>query len=168
MERFSWIMQVGLKCNQMYPYKRKAEGEFFFFNFNWRLITSQYCGGFCYTFTWISHGCTCVPHPEPPFHLPSYPTPQGRPSAPALSTLSYALNLDWLFVEEIVHRSEEPCLLFRPLLYALYEYLHWLTQFCPILFYFIFVPEVCHVFPSTHLPLNHQQETKFVEYQAHS
>ena len=32
---------------------------------NWRLITLQYCGGFCHTLTWISHGCTCVPHPEP-------------------------------------------------------------------------------------------------------
>ena len=33
--------------------------------FNWRLITLQYWGGFCHTLTWISHGCTCVPHPEP-------------------------------------------------------------------------------------------------------
>ena len=31
----------------------------------------QYCSGFCHTFTWISHGCTCVPHPEsPPTSLP--------------------------------------------------------------------------------------------------
>ena len=30
---------------------------------NW--ITLQYCDGFCHTFTWISHGCTCVPHPPP-------------------------------------------------------------------------------------------------------
>ena len=29
----------------------------FFFNFNRRLITLQYCGGFCHTLTWISHGC---------------------------------------------------------------------------------------------------------------
>ena len=35
------------------------------FFFNWRLITLQYCGGFCHTLTWISHRCTCVPHPEP-------------------------------------------------------------------------------------------------------
>ena len=34
--------------------------------FNWRLITLQYCGGCCHTLTWICHGCTCVPHPEPP------------------------------------------------------------------------------------------------------
>ena len=37
----------------------------FFFNqfiyFNWRLITLQYCGGFCHTSTLISHGRTCVP-----------------------------------------------------------------------------------------------------------
>ena len=35
---------------------------FVFIYFNWRLITLQYCGGFCHTLTWISHGCTCVPH----------------------------------------------------------------------------------------------------------
>ena len=35
----------------------------------WRLITLQYCSVFCHTMTWISHGFTCVPHPEPPSHL---------------------------------------------------------------------------------------------------
>ena len=34
--------------------------------FNWRLITLQYCGSFCHSLTWISHGCTCVTHREPP------------------------------------------------------------------------------------------------------
>ena len=38
---------------------------------SWRLITLQYCSGFCHTLTWISHGFTCVPHPEsPPTFLP--------------------------------------------------------------------------------------------------
>ena len=59
--------------------------------FNWRLITLQYHGGFCHTFTGICH----VPHPEPPPHLPPQPIPQGPPSAPALSALSHASNLDW-------------------------------------------------------------------------
>ena len=63
---------------------------FFNFYFNWRLITLQYCSGFCHTLTWISHGWTCVPHPEPLSHHPL-----GHPSAPALSTLSHASNLDW-------------------------------------------------------------------------
>ena len=51
-----------------------------------RLITLQYCSGFCHTLTWISHGFTCIPHPDPPSHLPLYPIPLGPPSAPALST----------------------------------------------------------------------------------
>ena len=42
---------------------------FLFFPFiyiSWRLITLQYCSGFCHTLIWICHGFTCVPHPEPP------------------------------------------------------------------------------------------------------
>ena len=49
-------------------------------------ITLQYCSGFCYTLTWISHGFTCVLHPNPSSHLPHYPIPLGLPSVPALST----------------------------------------------------------------------------------
>ena len=60
---------------------------FFYFIFiSWRLITLQYCNGFCHTLTWISHGFTCVPHADPPSHLPPHPIPLGLPSAPALST----------------------------------------------------------------------------------
>ena len=58
--------------------------------FNWRLITLEYCSGFCHTLTWISHKCTHIPHPESPSHLPLHLIPQGHPSAPALSTLSHA------------------------------------------------------------------------------
>ena len=76
-------------------------GGFFFF-FHWRLITLQYCSGFCHTFTWISHGCTCFPHPEPPSHFSPQTIPQDHPSAPALSTLSHASNLDWWFVPHMV------------------------------------------------------------------
>ena len=71
-----------------------VSNEPYFFFFNWRLITLRHGGGFCHTFTWISHGCTYAPHPEPPSHLPPHPIPQGHPSAPALSTLSHASNLD--------------------------------------------------------------------------
>ena len=62
---------------------------FFFFSFifiSWRLITLQYCSGFCHTLTRISHGFTCIPHPSPPSHLPPHPIPLSLPSAPALST----------------------------------------------------------------------------------
>ena len=37
---------------------------------SWRLITLQYCSGFCHTLTSISHGVTCIPHLDHPSHLP--------------------------------------------------------------------------------------------------
>ena len=49
-------------------------------------LTLQYCSDFCHTLTWISHGFTCVPHPEPASHLPPHPIPLGHPSALSLST----------------------------------------------------------------------------------
>ena len=57
-----------------------------FFFISWRLITLQYCSGFCHTLKWFSHGFTCVPHPDPPSHLPLHPIPLGLPSAPGPST----------------------------------------------------------------------------------
>ena len=39
--------------------------SYFFFFISWRVITLQYCSGFCHTLKWISHGFTCVPHPDP-------------------------------------------------------------------------------------------------------
>ena len=66
------------------------------------LFTLQYCSGFCHTLTWISHRYTCVPHPEPPAHLPPNLIPQGHPSSPVLSSLSHALNLDWQSVSHMI------------------------------------------------------------------
>ena len=43
------------------------------------------CVGFCHTLKWNSHGFTCVPHPNPPSHLPLHPFPLGFPSAPVPS-----------------------------------------------------------------------------------
>ena len=57
---------------------------------------------FCHTLTWISRGCTCVPHAEHPSHLPPYPISQGHPSASALSTLSHSSNLDWRSVSHMI------------------------------------------------------------------
>ena len=59
---------------------------YLFYLFFLRLITLQYCSGFCHTLTWISHGFTCIPNPNPPSHLPFYLIPLGLPSAPGLST----------------------------------------------------------------------------------
>ena len=75
---------------------------FKFIYFNWRLITLQYCSVFCHTLTWISHECTCVPHPESPSHLPPRPISQGHPNTPALSALSHASNVDWRSISHIL------------------------------------------------------------------
>ena len=91
-----------LKCPCMSPKKAFFLRNHFLNYLNWRLMTLQYCGGFWHTFTWISHGYTCVPHPDPPFHLPPHPIPQGHPSAPALSTLSHASNLDWRSISHMI------------------------------------------------------------------
>ena len=73
---------------------RRSNQSIFFFSFlfiylfliSWRLITLQYCSGFCHTLTWISLGYICIPHPDPPSHLPLHPIPLGLPSAQGPST----------------------------------------------------------------------------------
>ena len=57
---------------------------------------------FCHTLTWIHHGCTRVPHPEPPSHLSPCTIPLGHPSAPAPSILYPASNLDWRLVSYMI------------------------------------------------------------------
>ena len=59
---------------------------YLFILISWRLITLLYCSGFCHTLTWISIGYTCIPHPDPPSHLPLHLIPLGLPSAPGLGT----------------------------------------------------------------------------------
>ena len=57
----------------------KSPEILFFCKSQFYLFTLQYCSGFCHTLTWISHGCTCVSHPQPPSHLPPHPIPLGHP-----------------------------------------------------------------------------------------
>ena len=42
---------------------------------------------FCHTSTWVRHGCTHVPNPEPPSQVPPHTIPLGHPSAPAPNIL---------------------------------------------------------------------------------
>ena len=92
----------------------------------------QYCSGFCHTLTWISHECTCVPHPEPLSHLLPHPIPQGCPSAPALSALFHASNLDWWCISHMVIymfqcyslKSSHPCLVYAHVSFSLKQP-HW-------------------------------------------
>ena len=57
---------------------------------------------FCHTSTCICHGCTRVPNPELPSHLPPHPIPLGHPSAPAPIIQYHASNLDWQFVSYMI------------------------------------------------------------------
>ena len=51
-----------------------------FYYFNWRIIYLHYCGGFCYTSTWITHGAHVSPilntllptSPPPGYWKPSW------------------------------------------------------------------------------------------------
>ena len=86
-----WMLKTVLgsiyDCLHYQMRKLRLKGFFFLFIFiSWRLITLQYCSGFCHTLTWISHGFTCNPHPDPPSHLPLHSIPLDLPSAPGLST----------------------------------------------------------------------------------
>ena len=87
--------------------------------FNWKLIPLQYCGGFL---PYIHRNQPWVYMCSPswsPSHLPPHPIPQGHPSAPALSTLSHASNLDWKSISYMIIymfqcyslKSSHPCLL---------------------------------------------------------
>ena len=78
---------------------------FFFFPFiftSWRLITLQYCSGFCHTLTWISHGFTCVPHPNLPLPPPSPSHPSGSSQCTNPEHPSHASNLGWWSVSPLI------------------------------------------------------------------
>ena len=69
---------------------------------SWRLITLQYCRGFCHTLTWISHRVTCVPHPTPRSRLPPPSHPSGSSQCTRPEHLSHASNLGWWSVSPFI------------------------------------------------------------------
>ena len=112
----------AIKALSLYSYYPKFSLYSFFFSFifiSWRLITLQYCSGFCHTLTWLSHGFTCVPHPDPALPLPSPPHPSGSSQCTSPEHLSHASNLVWWSVSHLIIylfqcyslSSSHPCLL---------------------------------------------------------
>ena len=73
-----------------------------FLNFIFTLFYFTILYWFCHTLTWIRHGCTHVPNPEPTSHLPPHTILLGHPSAPAPSIQYHASNLDWWFVSYMI------------------------------------------------------------------
>ena len=60
--------------------------QHFIFIFIFILFYSFFiCSEFCHTLEWNNHGFTCVPHPDPPSHLPLHLLPLAFPSAPGPS-----------------------------------------------------------------------------------
>ena len=55
--------------------------------------------GFCHMLTWISHRCTCVPHPEPPCYLSPHPIPL------CISFAIIICKIIMLFYSSILHNS---------------------------------------------------------------
>ena len=73
---------------------------FFFFFFTLFCFTILYW--FCHTLTWIRHGDTWFPNPEPPSHLPPHIISLDHPRAPAPSILYPVSNIDWRFVSYLI------------------------------------------------------------------
>ena len=77
---------------------------FFFFSFiliSWRLITLQYCSGFCHidmNQPWI-YMCSPSRSPLPP---PSLSHPSGSSQCTSPKHLSHASNLDWQSVSQLI------------------------------------------------------------------
>ena len=69
---------------------------------SWRLITLQYFSGFCHTLTLISHGFTCVPHPNPPLPPPSPSHPSVSSQCTSPEHLSHASILGWWSVSPLI------------------------------------------------------------------
>ena len=77
-------------------------GKYWFLIFYYLFIYFTILYWFCHTSTWIHHGCTQVPNPEPPSHLPPYTISLGHPRAPAPSILYPISNLDWQFISYMI------------------------------------------------------------------
>ena len=79
--------------------------HFLFIYFNWRLISLQYCGAFCHTFTWVSHECTCIPHPEPP--SPSHPSGSSQCTSPECPVSCVEPGLVIYFTQGNIHGESQ-------------------------------------------------------------
>ena len=79
----------------------------FLFFFNWRLITLQYCHGFCHSFTWNSHGgVMCSPSwtPHPPLS-PSHPSGSSQCTSPEHPVSCIQPGLAIYFTYDNIHVS---------------------------------------------------------------
>ena len=74
----------------------------FFLIFIFTLFCFTILYWFCHTLTWIRHGCTWVPNPEPLSHLPPHIISLDHPCAPAPSLLYPVSNINWRFISYMI------------------------------------------------------------------
>ena len=110
--------------------------KFFPFIFiSWRLITLQYCSGFCYILTRISHGFTCIPPSTFIYKI-------GQPSSCRLPISSFFTQATlYLFRKKIsIHVKKEKNQLFQ---FSLN--LHWyFGVLCHLIFFITKNVIFCH------------------------
>ena len=94
------LLYVRLHAKRWSPPLQPAIIVSFSFSFFLFYFTILYW--FCHTSTWIHHGCTWVPNPEPPSHLPPHIISLGHPSAPASSIQYPVSNIDWRFISYMI------------------------------------------------------------------
>ena len=71
---------------------------------------------FCHTSTWIRHGCTCVPNPEPLLPPPSlyHPSESSQCTSPKLPVSCIEPGLAIRFLYDIIHVSMPFCQIIPP------------------------------------------------------
>ena len=93
-------------CNHFLKSRCISELSWNFFIFIFTLFYFTILYWFCYTLTWISHGCTRVPNHEPLSHLPPHIISLDHPRAPAPSILYPVSNIGWWFISYILKKKK--------------------------------------------------------------
>ena len=99
---FLWLPRNSSNRMKAGQRKWKHANFFIFIFFYFTLFYFTILYWFCHTSSWICRRCTRVAHPEPPSHFLPHTIPLGHSSAPALSILYHASNLDWRFVSYMI------------------------------------------------------------------
>ena len=125
----------------------KPKPTFFFFPFiSWRLITLQYCSGFCRTLTGISHGFTCIPHPDPPLPPPSPPDSSGL----YLPCISFFFTFDFIMSLYFISCNQHKAQVFQSIVLQSMSF-HW--QDSNIFCFMVFLGFFKNLFLSSIFPL---------------
>ena len=103
--RVKWYTRSHQKLLSLYSLRLFCKWYIFFYFLKFILIGGELLYNIVVVLPSIDMNQPWVymcPHLDPPSHLPPHPIRQGHPTAPALSTLSHACNLDWWSVSHMI------------------------------------------------------------------